>query len=144
MPDHLPTDAELAEMQSRVAALEAELAEARQRATALEAENTRMNDAMCQSLGKALGYPWFKDDQQNFPGSTSDNGVCVGDHVAESLADEAARTITRLRVFRNSVVRYVNETPAHWRDDHRCPICSAIDALERAEDDSDAARSAGR
>jgi hypothetical protein len=54
----------------------------------------RENDEICQILGRALGYPWFKDDQMNFPGATEANGVCVGDHVAVTLAMEAARKIT--------------------------------------------------
>lgn len=58
---------------------------------------TKMNTEVCQSLGKALGYPWFKDDQTNFPGATEENGVCTGDHVAESIANEAADEIERLR-----------------------------------------------
>ena len=49
-----------------------------------------------QTLGKALGYPWFKDDQKNFPGATDADGVCVGDHVAASLAMEAADKILTL------------------------------------------------
>lgn len=56
----------------------------------------KQNDEVCQSLGKALRYPWFKDDQLNFPGATEEHGVCVGDHVAESLAAEAARRIGEL------------------------------------------------
>ncbi|WP_312784633.1 hypothetical protein [Brevundimonas sp.] len=72
---------------SRVSALLAENA-------ALRAACSKSNDEISQTLGKALGYPWFKDDQINFPGATAENGVCVGDHVAESLADEAARRIT--------------------------------------------------
>ena len=51
-----------------------------------------------QSLGKALGYPWYKDDPKNFPGSTEKDGVCVGDHVAETLAMEAARKINDLQL----------------------------------------------
>jgi hypothetical protein len=48
-----------------------------------------------QTLGKALHYPaygpdWFDDGQP-------DGSVCVGDHVPESLACEAAETIERLR-----------------------------------------------
>ena len=39
-----------------------------------------------QILGKALGYPWFKDDLKNFPNATETDGVCVGDHTAWSLA----------------------------------------------------------
>ena len=51
------------------------------------------NEDICQLLGQALGYPWFKDDQENFPGATEENGVCVGDHVAVTLAMEAARKL---------------------------------------------------
>ncbi len=43
-----------------------------------------------QTLGAALGYPWFKDDQKNFPGATAADGVCIGEHVAGTLAQEAA------------------------------------------------------
>lgn len=56
----------------------------------------KSEDSISQSLGKALGYPWFKDDQENFPGATAENGVCIGDHVAESIAEEAARRIVQL------------------------------------------------
>lgn len=49
-----------------------------------------------QTLGKVLGYPWFKDDRKNFPGATEEDGVCVGDHVAETLAMEAAKRIKEL------------------------------------------------
>lgn len=62
---------------------------------------SRSNEEVCQSLGKALGYPWFKDDQANFPGSTEANGVCVGEHVAESIANEAARKITETTQWRD-------------------------------------------
>jgi hypothetical protein len=48
------------------------------------------NEAICQTLGQALGYPWFCDDPKNFPDATDLDGVCVGDHVAATLAQEAA------------------------------------------------------
>lgn len=74
-----------------------------ERARAAEAEAARMrgaltrqSDEICQTLGKALGYPWFKDDQANFPGATEADGVCVGEHVAESLAAEAADRIRQM------------------------------------------------
>lgn len=54
------------------------------------------NNAIEQTLGRALGYPWYKDDPENFPDATEDDGVCVGDHVAETLAMEAAAKIDRL------------------------------------------------
>ena len=50
-----------------------------------------------QILGKALGYPWFKDDKKNFPEATEEHGVCVGDHVAITLAMEAAEKIKQLK-----------------------------------------------
>lgn len=53
--------------------------------------------AIEQILGRALDYPWFKDDPDNFPGATEADGVCVGEHTAVSLADEAAKTIEMLR-----------------------------------------------
>jgi hypothetical protein len=57
----------------------------------------RENHDITQTLGKALGYPWFKDDLKNFPDATEADGVCVGDHVAASLASEAAAKINQLR-----------------------------------------------
>lgn len=65
----------------------------------LRAAYHRTQSEVQQTLGKALGYPWFKDDQKNFPGATEANGVCVGDHVAESLANEAAAKIEHLRML---------------------------------------------
>lgn len=55
-----------------------------------------INREVCQILGKALHYPWYKDDQQNFPGTTEADGVCVGEHFAESIAMEAAQRIAEL------------------------------------------------
>ncbi|MFN8995417.1 MAG: hypothetical protein ACK5X3_17370 [Pseudomonadota bacterium] len=49
-----------------------------------------------QILGKALGYPWYKDDQKNFPGCTESDGVCTGDHTLVTLAMEASRRIASL------------------------------------------------
>ncbi len=52
---------------------------------------------VCQCLGRALNYPRYADDKENFPGATDADGVCVGEHVAETIAVEAAREIERLR-----------------------------------------------
>ena len=49
-----------------------------------------------QILGKALGYPRYCDDQVNFPLATEKDGVCVGEHTAETLAEEAAKKIAEL------------------------------------------------
>lgn len=68
---------------------------------ALAIRNQGLEDAVhaidghiCQTLGAALHYPRYCDDQNSFPGATEADGCCTGDHVAESLAREAARTIT--------------------------------------------------
>lgn len=50
-----------------------------------------------QILGKALGYPWFKDDPKNFPKATEADGVCVGVETAWSLAMIAADKIKELQ-----------------------------------------------
>jgi hypothetical protein len=49
-----------------------------------------------QTLGKALGYPWYKDDSANFPDATEADGVCTGEHVPESISSEAANKIKEL------------------------------------------------
>ena len=40
-----------------------------------------------QEVGKTLGFPWYKDDQKNFPGATEEHGVCVGALNAIDLID---------------------------------------------------------
>ena len=67
-----------------------------------EVERLRRSFSECdnriqQELGKSLGYPQYKDSQEHFPGATESNGVCVGDHVGETLAIEAASKIRELR-----------------------------------------------
>ena len=57
----------------------------------------KMNDEICQILGKALGYPRFCDDKANFPDATEEDGVFVGEHVAESIAEEAVENIRQLQ-----------------------------------------------
>ena len=102
-PDALAMEA----LDAEIERLKQALHDARIENSGQAAELERLRDAFTardtgiqQTLGKALGYPWFKDDQKNFPGSTQEHGVCFGDHVAESLADEAAETIGRLRAER--------------------------------------------
>ena len=74
----------------------AELQEARAEVSRLRDALIRNDGAISQTLGKALGYPKYADDQKNFPGATGDD-VCVGDHVAESLACEAAEKLQEAR-----------------------------------------------
>lgn len=72
-----------------VAKLKSELA-------ALRLACARENEETCQVLGAALGYPRFCDDQASFPRATESDGVCVGEHVAVTLATEAAGRIGTL------------------------------------------------
>lgn len=54
------------------------------------------NDAICQILAPALRFPLFSEDQEMFPGTTEKDGYFVGEHVAETLAMDAARRIQEL------------------------------------------------
>jgi hypothetical protein len=63
---------------------------------ALQTAAAKSNDEICQTLGKVLGFPWYKDDLDLFPGADESDGVCVGDHVAETLAVQAADRIRHL------------------------------------------------
>lgn len=63
-----------------------------------------------QVLGKALGnYPWYKDDQKNFPSATDADGVCVGEHVAETIAEEAANVIVQMKKQRDKLLYEVHQ-----------------------------------
>jgi hypothetical protein len=64
-----------------------------QRLTLAEASE----EVIGQLAGKALGYPWFKDDQQNFPGATEAEGVCIGEHVAETIVQELVQKYQELQ-----------------------------------------------
>lgn len=85
----MSTEEKLAKAKRIVRELEEKLALLR--TGAIQNENT-----IQQILGKALGYPWYKDDPKNFPDATEEHGVCVGEHVAASLAAEAADKIRDL------------------------------------------------
>lgn len=50
-----------------------------------------------QIAAQALGYPWFKDDQKNFPGATEKHGVCIGEHVTSTIVQELASAYLKLR-----------------------------------------------
>ena len=64
----------------------------------LERKIIKSDGEIDQILGQAIGhYPWYKDDQRNFPGATEADGVCTGEHVPHSLAAEAAGLIASLR-----------------------------------------------
>jgi hypothetical protein len=52
----------------------------------------------CQQIaGKVLGYPWYKDDQKNFPNANDANGVCIGEHCGSSIVQELANALIKRR-----------------------------------------------
>lgn len=93
----LEAAAENARLRKACEAAATALADAHEESNKFRNGYYKVENEVCQTLGKALGYPWFKDDQKNFPGATEADGVCVGEHVAESIAAEAADVITRLQ-----------------------------------------------
>lgn len=56
-----------------------------------------------QIAGKALGYPWYKDDQKNFPGATEADGVCIGEHVGDTIVAELATAYSNLALERDGL-----------------------------------------
>lgn len=54
-------------------------------------------DEITQLCGQALDYPWYKDDQKNFPGATEANGVCIGEHVPASIVAELVHAYLKLK-----------------------------------------------
>ena len=74
-----------------------EIAELRVKVERYRTTCISMDHEIVQTLGKALGgYPWFKDDQKNFPGATEADGI-LGPDTAEVAADIAAERIKSLR-----------------------------------------------
>lgn len=78
-------------------------------ATALQ-ESARLQKAYCttaseieQTLGKALGYPELYPHASD----VNDGAVCVGDHVPETLAAEAAKKIAELKQNRAAIAERV-------------------------------------
>jgi hypothetical protein len=63
-----------------------------------------------QAIGKVLGYPAYKDDQKNFPNATEADGVCVGDHVAESLVQELVCRFKELHTYYNDLLTHYKAT----------------------------------
>ena len=80
----------------------------------LRAAMVKENETICQILGKALRYPWFKDDQKNFPGATEADGICQGDEVAASMASGAARRIAELEAALRELVDEFGGTLAEY------------------------------
>lgn len=114
-------------------ALAPSLAEAQERINQLELACARQNEEVCQTLGKALGYPYLDHTVCSgcdpVSGCTCGNPqVCVGEHVAESLATEAAKALAAGRG--GKVMQMLQDWLCRWCSTrlpyfgwHRCPKC---------------------
>ncbi len=92
----------------------------------------KLNDEVCQILGKALRYPWYKDDQKTFPKATEKDGVCVGDQVAESLAQQAANRIQQLEkaLTQTKAEQFIESSPVkELSEDFRAGVKEFFSAL---------------
>jgi hypothetical protein len=86
-----------------------------------------------QIAGRALGYPWFKDDQANFPGATEADGVCVGDHVGDTIVEELATRLADVIKERDEADRRAGaaERRLEWANDS---IQKRAQWLDKAKD----------
>lgn len=104
---------------------------------------SRQQQEIQQTLGAALSYPRYCDDKVNFPDATEADGVCVGDHVAESIAVEAARRITdaeaslrELQAAAWALVGDLTDGPVqgHYRTfPQECRVCHGMHGIHRDE-----------
>lgn len=106
--------------------------------THIRAGAARANNRIEQTLGAALGYPRYCDDLETFPEATEADGVCVGDHVAETLAEEAADKITELRGKLTEAERQRDE----WKQEFRDVVDAGIETLRRVQAERDRYRAA--
>lgn len=95
--------------QDKIAQLRALLEDARRERDRYWTAAIKQSREIEQVLGAALRYPRYCDSPANFPDATPEDGVCVGDHCAESLAEEAAAVIER---YRAALAQYAN--PSNW------------------------------
>jgi hypothetical protein len=120
--------------EQEIAILRAALAHTDRERDRLRKAATDQNHQIEQTLGAALGYPRYCDDQKAFPDATEADGVCVGDHVAETLAEEAAARIVTLQsgkgVASPDYEFLYNELAATQLVDRK-RLDTAIDALSR-------------
>lgn len=101
-PNVSMTQDELDGLHQRIAQLENENADLRQKVEQTQRDVSAIHDVYAlssheieQLLGKALGYPRYCDDPENFPEATEADGVCVGEHTPQSLAIELAERCER-------------------------------------------------
>ena len=100
---------ELAEVGKR------ELAEAKvhiKKLEYIEYNFSRQNFEICQTLGKALGYPWYKYNQRNFPGETKSLAEQIVTSLAASEAIADNLTVALAQALAGLTMAVTHITPA--------------------------------
>ena len=93
-----------------------QIIEAHDTVTRMRLAISHSQNEICQTAGMALGYPWFKDDQKNFPDATEHDGVCIGEHVAETIVAELA---SRYAEANERIKQLELELEKAWRMHHK-------------------------
>ena len=102
--------------QSVVDGLDAKITEQAAEIKKLEDIGCKTDGEIEQILAQAIGgFPWYKDDQKNFPNSTEKDGVCVGDHTPVTLAMTAAKVIVKqeaeIKRLKGIAIKVVEDEP---------------------------------
>lgn len=105
------------------------LAEQKTENADLRAKLAANDNEIQQICGKALSYPWFKDDQQNFPGTTERDGVCVGEHVGVTIVRELAAKLE----FRDYELKKQQEISLGFTRERDAAL-ARVKEVERCED----------
>ena len=99
--------------------------------SALRRENAELkeiisitNNEIEQVVGKALGYPAYKDDLVNFP-NVIDDSVCVGEHVSETIVSELVGRYKMLQSSLSEATAMLVELAGHLNG-HICMECNRI------------------
>ena len=74
---------------------------------------------LCEQIaGKVLGYPRYADDQNTFPGATEEDGVCIGEHVGDTIVAELASALAKAREALTGIRRAADHR-RHEKDGER-------------------------
>lgn len=90
-----------------------------------------------QTLGKALGYPWYKDDPKNFPIATEADGVCVGEHTPATIAAEAASRLEKATTLTDRDREILQVIVDGWVRANVSKMRDALESIRDAEDPKD-------
>lgn len=102
----------------------------------LERGIAQQSHEVLQICGKVLNYPWYKDDQKNFPDATEADGVCTGENVPDIIVQELANKYTEALVRLNRMETKGNAMYAYIDPASPSLRTSEVDNLLQGWDDS--------